>query len=143
LNGRVTEPDADALFVYGTLMFPEVLEVLLGRTPEMAPAAVEGWRAAALVDRVYPGLVAADGLMAAGHVLLGLDADEHRILDAFEEETYERRPVVLADGRAAVTYVWVVDDDVLPADWDPAHFATAELPRYVERWSTWRRSFSP
>ena len=53
----MTEPDA--LFVYGTLMFPEVLEVLLGRTPEMAPAALDGWRAAALADRVYPGLVAA------------------------------------------------------------------------------------
>jgi gamma-glutamylcyclotransferase (GGCT)/AIG2-like uncharacterized protein YtfP len=137
---RVTEPDA--LFVYGTLMFPEVLEVLLGRTPEMAPAALDGWRAAALADRVYPGLVAArPGLAAAGRVLLGLDHHERDVLDAFEEdEVYERRPVVLADGRPATTYVWLDAAAVLPTDWDPARFATDHLPTYVAHWSTWRRS---
>jgi gamma-glutamylcyclotransferase (GGCT)/AIG2-like uncharacterized protein YtfP len=137
---RVTEPDA--LFVYGTLMFPEVLEVLLGRTPTMAPAALDGWRAAALTDRVYPGLVVAGpGLAAAGRVLLGLDERERAVLDAFEEdEVYERRPVVLADGREATTYVWIDDAAVLDHDWDPGLFVTEHLPTYVARWSTWRPS---
>jgi len=136
----VTEPDA--LFVYGTLMFPEVLEVLLGRTPEMAPAALDGWRAAALADRVYPGLVAATrpGVAAAGRVLLGLDDHERGVLDAFEESIYERRTVELADGREATTYVWLDGDAVLPDDWDPHTFARDHLAVYVDHWSTWRRS---
>jgi hypothetical protein len=140
LNGGVTEPDA--LFVYGTLMFPEVLDVLLGRTPDMAPAALDGWRAAALADRVYPGLVAAGrpGVAAAGRLLLGLDGPERDVLDAFEEVLYERRPVVLADGRTATTYVWLDDAAVLPHDWDPQRFAADHLAVYVDHWSAWRRS---
>jgi hypothetical protein len=140
LNGGVNEPDA--LFVYGTLMFPEVLDVLLGRTPDMAPAALDGWRAAALADRVYPGLVAADrpGVAAAGRVLLGLDDHERGVLDAFEESIYERRSVVLADGRPASTYVWLDATAVLPHDWDPSRFATDHLAVYVDHWSAWRRS---
>jgi gamma-glutamylcyclotransferase (GGCT)/AIG2-like uncharacterized protein YtfP len=134
--------DTDALFVYGTLMFPDVLDVVLGRTPAMAPAALDGWRAAALADRVYPGLVAArPGVAAAGRVLLGLDDRERAVLDAFEEDdVYERRPVVLADGRAATTYVWLDGAAVLAHDWDPRRFANEHLPTYVTRWSTWRRS---
>jgi gamma-glutamylcyclotransferase (GGCT)/AIG2-like uncharacterized protein YtfP len=140
LNGGVTEPDA--LFVYGTLMFPEVLDVLLGRTPDMAPAALDGWRAAALADRVYPGLVAANrpGVAAAGRVLLGLDDQERVVLDAFEESIYERRSVVLADGRRASTYVWLDTTAVLAHDWDPTRFATDHLAVYVDHWSSWRRS---
>ncbi len=39
------------LFVYGTLQFPDVLRVLLGRTPDNCSAALAGWRAAALALR--------------------------------------------------------------------------------------------
>ncbi|WP_261570896.1 gamma-glutamylcyclotransferase family protein, partial [Frankia gtarii] len=45
------------LFVYGTLMFPEVVSTLIGRVPPMESAAAPGWRAARLRDRLYPGLV--------------------------------------------------------------------------------------
>jgi gamma-glutamylcyclotransferase (GGCT)/AIG2-like uncharacterized protein YtfP len=134
----------DPLFVYGTLMFPEVLEVLLARTPAMAPATLDGWRAAALADRVYPGLVAAPpGGTVAGRLLLDLDADEYEVLDAFEDELYERKVLVLVDGRPAMTYVWRDDALVLPHDWDPAAFATDHLVEYVTRWSDWRRSLRP
>jgi gamma-glutamylcyclotransferase (GGCT)/AIG2-like uncharacterized protein YtfP len=133
--------DDEGLFVYGSLMFPEVLEALLGRTPAIEPAALDGWRVAALADRVYPGLVEAPGLLAAGRVLLGLDTAEQAMLDAFEEDdVYERRPVVLADGRTAATYVWIDPAAVLAHDWDPQRFATVELARYVDRWSAWRQS---
>jgi hypothetical protein len=120
-------------------MCPAVLEVLLGRTPEMAPASLSGWRAAALADRVYPGLVAAPGV-ATGQVLLGLTAHEMDVLDAFEDVLYERRTLDLDDGRPAMTYVWLDATQVLPRDWDPHHFATAELPAYIARWSHWRQS---
>jgi gamma-glutamylcyclotransferase (GGCT)/AIG2-like uncharacterized protein YtfP len=133
------------LFVYGTLMFPEVLDVLLGRTPDMAPASLPGWRAAALADRVYPGLVAAPGEVT-GQLLLGLDAHEMDVLDAFEDVLYERRLLDLADAdattgaRQAMTYVWLDATQVLPHDWDAAHFVTTELPAYIARWSHWRQS---
>jgi gamma-glutamylcyclotransferase (GGCT)/AIG2-like uncharacterized protein YtfP len=127
------------LFVYGTLMYPEVLDVLLGRTPDMAPASLHGWRAAALADRVYPGLVAAPGA-ASGRLLLGLDAHEMEVLDAFEDVLYERRLLELVDGGQAMTYVWLDATQVLPHDWDAHHFVTTELTAYIARWSHWRQS---
>ena len=133
---------SEPLFVYGTLMFPEVLEVLLARTPAMAPANLGGgWRAAALTDRVYPGLVAAPAPRAVvGQLLLDLDDDEYEVLDAFEDVLYERRILPLTDGRPAMTYVWLDAALVLPHDWDPAAFVTDHMPTYVAHWSDWRRS---
>ena len=43
--GPESEPTGEAapLFVYGTLVFAEVVERLLGRLPELARAAAPGW----------------------------------------------------------------------------------------------------
>ncbi len=50
---RSADPDAP-LFAYGSLRFPEVLEVLLGRVPSTKPAEAEGWRVIPLPGLVYP-----------------------------------------------------------------------------------------
>ena len=50
-SGRSLPSPPAALFAYGTLRFPDVLTALLGRVPEQAPAAVDGWRVAALDGR--------------------------------------------------------------------------------------------
>ena len=42
----------EALFVYGSLLIPEVLQALLGRVPDRTAG---GWRVAALAGRRYPG----------------------------------------------------------------------------------------
>ena len=82
------------LFVYGTLQFPEVLRVLLGRTPDSSPVALKGWRAAALVRRTYPGLVPGNATVP-GMLLTGLRAEELEVLDE-----YESGPIRLAQAFA-------------------------------------------
>src|SRR5712671_5682844 len=82
--------DPDALFVYGTLLFPEVLRALLDRLPNRVPASAPGWRVVALPGRVYPGLVR-DTETATGLVLTDLGAHEWQILDTFEDELYDLR----------------------------------------------------
>ncbi|ONH29899.1 gamma-glutamylcyclotransferase family protein [Pseudofrankia asymbiotica] len=77
-----------ALFAYGTLMFGDIVEALLGRRPAFTAAAVAGWRAARLPGRVYPGLVPAAGRRASGLLLSGLSAAEWALLDAFEGDAY-------------------------------------------------------
>jgi hypothetical protein len=44
LCGRLARlpEDPENLFVYGSLLFPEVLQVLLGRVPSMSPVVVTG-----------------------------------------------------------------------------------------------------
>ncbi|SNQ50976.1 AIG2-like family protein [Frankia canadensis] len=166
---RLTAPGgrtATPLFVYGTLMFSEVLAVMLGRVPAMEPAAAPGWRAAELRDRIYPGLVPTpvdgppvdgppvdgppvDGPpvggpagsvppAAAGCLLLGLRAAERDVLDAFEGSAYEIGPLVLADGRAALAYHWLDRAAVTDRTWDAGGFAERHLATYVRRCAAWR-----
>ncbi|GAA1610983.1 hypothetical protein GCM10009764_38540 [Nocardia ninae] len=127
-----------ALFVYGTLQFPEVLEVLIGRVPRLQPATAPGWRVATLTDRLYPGLVPAPNGLAHGTVLSGLTAAEWEILDAFEDPEYDLRTIRLADSTAPVwTYIWT--STVAQDDWHPQPFATTHLTQFAAHCLEWRR----
>ena len=128
------EPIVD-LFVYGTLLFPEVLDALLGRVPPHRPATAPGWRVAALPGRLYPGLVADPDAVAPGSVLGGLDGGECRLLDAYEDVDYRRTAIALADGTRCSAYVWHAD--VLSNGWEPQLFAAAHLVGYVQGCRRW------
>ncbi|WP_433733442.1 gamma-glutamylcyclotransferase family protein [Nocardia sp. CA-129566] len=134
---RIAMTDADRLFVYGTLQFPEVLVELIGRRPELVAGELAGWRVAALPGRVYPGLVPAAGGLARGVVLSGLDAGEWAVLDAFEDDEYSLRRVVLG-ADVVWTYVWtsVVAQD----DWYADRFAAEHLGSFVLHCAEWRRT---
>ncbi|MFD6160762.1 gamma-glutamylcyclotransferase family protein [Nocardia sp. NPDC060256] len=126
-----------SLFAYGTLQFPEVLEVLIGRVPQRTTATAPGWRVAALPGRVYPGLVPEPNALAHGVLLAGLTAAEWAILDAFEDDEYDLRPIHLADSAdPAWTYVWTAP--VAQEDWHRGHFATHHLPHFITRSAEWR-----
>lgn len=131
-------PDLPDLFVYGTLRFPEVLDALLGRVPRLSPARVEGWRAAALPGRVYPGLVAAPGV-AEGLLVHGLSPDELEVLHAYEDVDYDVVELALADGRTALAYRWL--GEVADEDWDPDRFAAEVLAAYVPGCVAWRAEY--
>ena len=113
-------------------------EGLIGRVPQSQTASVRGWRVAALKNRTYPGLVAAPGGIAHGHLLAGLSGDEWSLLDNFEDRRYELRQMTLLDGQgglAYVAYVWVDDSEACPNTWDFENFALTHLPAYVERFA--------
>ncbi|MFF9074480.1 gamma-glutamylcyclotransferase family protein [Streptomyces sp. NPDC014872] len=121
------------LFCYGTLRFGDVLKALLGRIPEQVPASAPGYRAAALQGRVYPGLiVCAPGASAPGIALTDLSNEEWLILDAFEDERYELREVVLSTGGSGLAYIWP-GEDVRNEDWDSAEFEEHHLAAYAAR----------
>ncbi|WP_406279865.1 gamma-glutamylcyclotransferase [Nocardia sp. NBC_00881] len=128
-----------ALFAYGTLQFPEVLTVLLGRVPSLEPAELTGWRAAVLPRRVYPGLVLASGELTPGAVLAGLSAAEWMILDAFEDDEYDLRRVRVGDRVEPVwTYVWTAATD--SAEWRRDRFAADHLAVFASRSARWLRA---
>ncbi|OXR41001.1 hypothetical protein B7C42_06967 [Nocardia cerradoensis] len=136
-RARPDDPGPD-LFAYGTLQFGPVLEVLLGRTPDMDVAVARGWRVAALPQRLYPGLVAEPGRMAGGLVLRGLTAADWRIIEAFEDPEYDLRPIELIGCDEPVrTFVW--SSAVTGNDWLPEVFVSHHLERYVERAAQWRQ----
>lgn len=121
-------------------MFPDVLRTLLGRVPELAPEAVDGWRAAALPGRVYPVLVPGGGHVS-GRLLTGLDADDWRILDAYEDDLYDLARLPLAGGGHAWTYVSPVGGDASDEDWSPDVFAERHLAAFVQACSIWRSDY--
>ena len=125
------------LFVYGTLRFPEILEILLGRVPALSPASARGWRVRALPGVAYPGMVADPDGVADGVLLAGLTEAECRLLDAYEDPEYEPTLITLdGGGRRARAYVWTGPTE--PYDWDPVHFAEHELARFAEGCRAWR-----
>jgi hypothetical protein len=133
----MSPPAGDRLFVYGTLLFPEVLVTLLDRVPARVPAAAPGWRVAALPGRRYPGLVAGDGV-ARGVLLAGLGEGEWRTLVAYEGDRYDLRVLELSEGGGALAFIWT-GGPVCEADWDPEEFEREHLPRYLEGCVAWRR----
>jgi gamma-glutamylcyclotransferase (GGCT)/AIG2-like uncharacterized protein YtfP len=93
-------------FVYGSLMSPEVLSSLLGRVPPRRPATLRGYRRFAIVDRVYPAVLADETTIndvVDGEVLHGMTRRELAVLDWFEDEAYvlTRVDVTFADGGRA------------------------------------------
>jgi hypothetical protein len=94
-------PKATTCFVYGTLMSPDVLRILLGRVPGMRPGAVLSHHSRhPVLGRVYPGVVPAPpagpddagGMPTTtidaveGILLLDITPSDMKCLDWFEDE---------------------------------------------------------
>ncbi len=130
----------DALFVYGSLLFPEVLRALLGRVPNRVPASAPGWRVAALPGCVYPGLVRGPGT-ATGLVMTDLAQREWQVLDAFEGELYQLRCLSLSNDRRGWAYVSEGVTQPSANDWDATLFSEREPGAYVEGCIAWRKRY--
>lgn len=115
-------PDTpDKLFVYGTLMVPEVVLRLLGHPLEMHTAQVKGYVRFRVKNAVYPGVVRSDpDAIVPGMLLSGLSASDWQILDDYEGSEYERISIML-DGDAGIcAQIYLFKDPALLSEepWD-------------------------
>jgi gamma-glutamylcyclotransferase (GGCT)/AIG2-like uncharacterized protein YtfP len=83
------------LFAYGTLMWPEVLADVIGRSVEGEPAILHDARRLRVNDQVYPSLVSSEGFEVEGVIYFDLTESEIAALDRFEGSEYERRLVAI------------------------------------------------
>lgn len=83
-------PGPGALFAYGSLRVPEVMEAVTGRRLDSVPARLPDHAVLRVAGAVYPGLVERAGAIAHGRLYAGLDERTLRVLDAFEDAMYER-----------------------------------------------------
>ena len=98
------------LFVYGTLMVPEVMFTVCGHHHHGQSATLLGYRRRRIVDEVYPAIVRCDGDRVEGIFYRGLNAAQGRLLDTFEGDMYRRCAVSVrtaAGDQAADTYVLI------------------------------------
>jgi hypothetical protein len=142
----VRAPHPPALFVYGTLQFPPVLEALLGRVPPLSPGTLDDHAVVGLVERTYPGLVTAPGDAARGWVCKDLGDAEWLVIDSWEDDDYELVTVsVTVRGREPVccgTYR-LARSEAGEGSWSAARFATTELASFAAASAQWRRSLPP
>ena len=78
------------LFVYGTLMWPEVVQAILGRAVAAEDALLKGFKRCRMKGVLYPGLKRDQASSVKGKLLRGLTDEDFQRLDKFEGDEYER-----------------------------------------------------
>ncbi len=86
------------LFVYGTLMWPQVLRTLTGSSWVTEDAVLIGFKRCRIKGAVYPGIKKDSTSSVKGKVVRGLGEKEILILDQFEGDAYERIRVQVKTG---------------------------------------------
>ena len=128
-----------ALFCYGTLQFPEVMERVTGRRFESTPAVLAEFARYRIENAVYPGVIAENGAATEGVLYFDVDSDSLHHLDVFEGAPYVRRqlPVCAANGETVMAEVYVIDGQkrtVLTQEpWDKQEFSRFNLQTYLAR----------
>jgi gamma-glutamylcyclotransferase (GGCT)/AIG2-like uncharacterized protein YtfP len=99
------------VFAYGTLMFPEVWQAVVGSSYAAVAGAAAGFQIFRVRDAVFPGIIAASAAHTVrGLVYLDVDANAIERLDRFEDSFYQRRSIAISgdDGRRFEAEAYVV-----------------------------------
>ncbi|KAI4337447.1 hypothetical protein L6164_015862 [Bauhinia variegata] len=126
------------VFVYGSLLADEVVQVLLKRVPPSSPAMLPDHCRFRIKGRVYPAILPVENNKVTGRVLLGISGPELDILDEFEDVEYTRNDVevFLTDSSQklqAHAYVWSnLKDPNLYGDWDFEEWKQAHMNDFVK-----------
>jgi gamma-glutamylcyclotransferase (GGCT)/AIG2-like uncharacterized protein YtfP len=134
-------------FVYGTLLFDEIVEALTGEVFASRPATLLDYRRCAVQapgrEGEGPAIVADDTATVKGRILLDLDERAVRILDAFEFESpgYTKvtaRAIVQSATsvleRPSLVYIYegtTALTDHIVGDWNPAKFVEQGMQHYL------------
>lgn len=123
------------VFVYGTLLFPEILNGLTGRTFPDTAATLPGYKRLRVKYGDYPAVVAAEGEQVQGKLIPNVDARSLEMLRFYEGDDYEcvETFVHLEHKKVkAMVFVWKNDRDLLTGpDWSMQKFRHHFLPDYI------------
>jgi gamma-glutamylcyclotransferase (GGCT)/AIG2-like uncharacterized protein YtfP len=124
------------MFVYGTLMVPEIMKRVVGRVPPSVAALLPGYRRYRVPGEAYPAIVAAVDFQVDGLCYQGLNRHELELLDAYEGDSYVRTPVeLLVAGRVQrdECYVARPGDESLPSlePWELEEFLAVHYNQFM------------
>ena len=134
------------LFTYGTLMFPAVWRLVVGRDFRTAPATVNGFRVRRAAGQLFPVMYAGDAEdVVRGRVYFDLDDTTLRLLDKFESSLYERRALnakLTEGGRTFRCEAYLLpsrngryaSDEAWSSEW----FEREGIEEYLRRIAAWR-----
>ncbi len=127
------------VFVYGTLMVPEIVRAVLAESFVGKAARLPGYARYRMRGVVYPGVVAAAESEVIGLLYEPVSAQHWRLLDAYEGEQYQRRVVQVQVGEAVVQagcYVVAPESFSLLTEspWDLEEFTRSHAARFRLDW---------
>ena len=135
------------VFTYGTLMFPEIWQAVVGRSFETVEGTAAGFEVFRVRHAVFPGIAAGTGACSVPGVVY-LDVDQHSTLrlDRFEDDFYERRAIYVdcVDGQRRLAEAYVVPSanrTVLTSEpWSRESFlASGGLEEFISRFAGFGR----
>lgn len=122
------------VFVYGSLLFPEIPEGLCQKKLQTENAILNGFARFAVKGADYPAVIEKENSNVKGKVLLNLDSRDIDLLTFYEGNEYEIVPVKIelnSGNINAVVYVWTGGDEFLETfDWDAKRFGNESLEFY-------------
>lgn len=124
------------VFVYGTLQLPGIVEKLTGKSFNIIPSVLPGFKCYCVKDSDYPAIVEKKNAETKGLLLENTDDISLDVIAFYEGEEYEiQRITVLADGKTlpAIAFVWAKGVEFLEnRDWDILTFEKECLEHYLK-----------
>ena len=135
------------LFVYGTLMVPEVMARVCGYRGTGRMASLAGYSRSRVAGALYPAITPAQGGIVEGILYHGLNAHLLARLDRFEGDQYRRERVDIDCARRryrAWTYVWTssAGDGLERRPWSLDEFLGEGLARFLSEYPGFTASAS-
>jgi gamma-glutamylcyclotransferase (GGCT)/AIG2-like uncharacterized protein YtfP len=135
------------VFTYGTLMFAEVWQTVVGREFATVCGTAAGYAIYRVEGAEFPGIVAAGvNDLVRGVVYLDVDQAALARLDRFEDDFYERRTLWIDcddnQRRAAEAYVVPANNRAVLTDetWNSEEFvARGQLAEFLRRFAGFSR----
>ena len=134
-----TDETVSEIFVYGTLIFPQVMEAVTGRPHEGQTAKLHNFAAYKVVGDVYPGIWHLEGVTTDGILYQDISPEDLEVLDRYEGEEYNREllEVETEDGNMhrawAYTYRPAYRHMLSETPWNAEYFNESELEAYVAK----------
>ena len=129
----------EALFTYGTLTIPEVMQLVTGRHFASCEAIAPDFACFRIQDRLYPGITPRPGEWTEGRVYLNVDPHSLDLLDLFEDERYSRELITVTRHPGASTinaYAYIISREhqsvVSKEPWNRQHFIETHIDSYLE-----------
>ena len=130
------------LFAYGTLIYPQIWQQVVGRDFRRLPGVLTGFEVYRAKGELFPVMIAGDSAAEVrGIVYCGLDAPSVARIDQYESGFYERRTVTvqLDQGGDAFCETYVLADQYrsLCSEeiWTSAWFEREALGEYLARFA--------
>lgn len=124
-------PMSQHVFTYGSLMFAPVWQRVVRGDYAGIEATLQDHARFALIDALYPGMVALKGHAVVGTLYCEVSAGDLSALDRFEGDEYQRCrvQVELANTKKiwAQTYLFLPHQRLSEQPWNPANFALANF----------------